>query len=287
MAVSDKRMTFNREFREARAQFKVNPTEKNFTFTSTVDGGKKTVLKKGETKQSLTKKFKSEGSLNKPAASAKPANSMPGYLKRQATGKKRVVKDDTLADVTKKELTSWKAKNKGRYKGKALTAYLNNKGRNIPSTVSEKEPAVILESFVKTEIAPELSAVMAKLEKKLKGARSKAEARGIIEENTSKAFSPSRMNAMLKKLEETGMFKFKPAQPKPAVPIKKTAPKAAKPNRKVIQTKKRIISNAAIKKFMRKEYPERLSRIEIGDTVFFRTNAAGEPVVASILKKGK
>ena len=161
------------------------------------------------------------------------------------------------------------------------------------TVVSEKEPAVILESFVgtsnKTKIAPELSAVMAKLEKKLKGARSKAEARRILQENTSKAFSPSTMNAMLKKLEETGMFKFKPAQPKPAVPIKKTPPKkdAAKPNRKVIQTKKRIISNAAVRKFMRKKYPGRLSNIEIGDTVFFRTNAAGDPVVASILKKGK
>ena len=157
------------------------------------------------------------------------------------------------------------------------------------TVVSEKEPAVILESFVKTKIAPELSAVMAKLEEKLKGARSKAEARKILQENTSKAFSPSTMNAMLKKLEETGMFKFKPAQPKRTPPIKKTAPKkdVAKPNKKVIQTKKRVITNAAIKKFMRKEFPERLSNIEIGDTVFFRTNAAGEPVVASILKKGK
>ena len=151
------------------------------------------------------------------------------------------------------------------------------------------EPEVILESFVKPKIAPELSAVMAKLEEKLKGARSKAEARRILQENTSKAFSPSTMNAMLKKLEEAGMFKFKPAQPKRTPPIKKTAPKkdVAKPNKKVIQTKKRVITNAAIKKFMRKEYPERLSRIEIGDTVFFRTNAAGEPVVAMILKKGK
>ena len=155
------------------------------------------------------------------------------------------------------------------------------------TVVSEKDPAVILESFVKTKIAPELSAVMAKLEEKLKGARSKAEARKILQENTSKAFSPSRMNVMLKKLEETGMFKFKPTQPKPAVPIKKIAPKTKKPKRKVIQAKKRVITNAAVKKFMRKEFPGRLSRIEIGDTVFFRTNAAGEPVVASILKKGK
>tara|TARA_B110000977_G_scaffold103067_1_gene134600 strand:+ start:99 stop:215 length:117 start_codon:yes stop_codon:yes gene_type:complete len=38
---------------------------------------------------------------------------------------------------------------------------------------------------------------------------------------------------------------------------------------------------------MRKEFPGRLSNIEIGDTVFFRTNAAGDPVVSSILKKVK
>lgn len=131
MAVSDKRMTFNREFREARKAFKDNPTVKNFTFTSIVDGGKKTVLKKGETKQGLMKEFKAKNNADKPAAST---DSMPGYLKRQATGKKRIVIDKTLADVTKKELNSWKAKNKGRYKGKALTAYLNNKGRNILGT---------------------------------------------------------------------------------------------------------------------------------------------------------
>ena len=62
---------------------------------------------------------------------------------------------------------------------------------------------------------------------------------------------------------------------------------AVKPKRKVIPTKKRIISNAAVRKFMRKEFPGRLSNIEIGDTVFFRTNAAGDPVVSSILKKVK
>jgi len=64
MAVSEKRMTFNREFREARKAFEDNPTEKNYTFTSKVDGGKKTVLKKGETKQGLMKKFKSKGGAN-------------------------------------------------------------------------------------------------------------------------------------------------------------------------------------------------------------------------------
>ena len=75
MAVSEKRMTFNREFREARKSFEDNPTEKNYTFTSKVDGGKKTILKKGETKQGLMKKFKSKSGANykvKGAAKVRP-----------------------------------------------------------------------------------------------------------------------------------------------------------------------------------------------------------------------
>ena len=204
MAMSEKRMTFNKEFREARAQFRNNPIEKNFTFTSKVDGGKKTVLKKGETKQGLTKKFKSEGNADKPAASAKPANSMPGYLKRKVAGKKRIVKDKTLADVTKEELNSWKAKNKGLYKGKALTAYLNAKGKNLSPSDSNE---------VVTTVLP--------------------------------------------------------------------------PKRKVIPTRKRVITSAALRKTLRQKFPDRLSRIEIGDTVFFRRNAAGESVVQSVLKAPK
>ena len=192
--ISEKRKTFNREFREARQAFRANPIEKNFTFTSKVDGGKKTVLKKGETKQGLMKKFKSENNANKPAVSAKPANGMPGYLKRKVTGKKRIVKNPKLADVTEEELNSWKAKNKGLYKGKALTAYLNAKGRNISTSVLS-------------------------------------------------------------------------------------------PKRKVIPTEKKIINSAAIRESMRKKFPGRLSKIEIGDTVFFRTNAAGDTVVSSILEK--
>ena len=133
---SEKRKTFNREFREARAAFRINPTEKNFTFTSKVDGGKKTVLKKGETKQGLMKKFKAEFNS---AAPTKTTDSTPGFLKRKATGK-RIVKNTKLADVTKEELNSWKEKNKGLYKGKALTAYLNAKGKNLsePKTAENK-----------------------------------------------------------------------------------------------------------------------------------------------------
>ena len=73
-----------------------------------------------------------------------------------------------------------------------------------------------------------------------------------------------------------------PTQPKPASKVEKI-----KPKRKVVSTKKRLIANAAVRDFMRKEFPERLKNIKVGDTVFFRTNAAGDPVVASIVKKGK
>jgi len=130
---TEKRFTFNAEFKKARAAFEDNPTEKNYTFTSTVDGGKKTVLKAGETKQSLMNKFKA-----KPAASAKPTDSTPGYIKRKKTGT-RIVKDTKLADVTKKELKDWKEKNEGKYTGKALTAYLNAKGKNLSSASNPVE----------------------------------------------------------------------------------------------------------------------------------------------------
>ena len=133
---SEKRMTFNREFREARAAFRINPTEKNFTFISKVDGGKKTVLKKGETKQGLMKKFKAEFNSEAPT---KTTDSTPGYLRRKAAGT-RIVKNTKLADVTKQELNAWKEKNKGLYKGKALTAYLNARGKNLskPKTAGQR-----------------------------------------------------------------------------------------------------------------------------------------------------
>ena len=192
MAVSEKRKIFNKEFRLARKTFEDNPTAKNFIFTSKVDGGKKTVLKKGETKKGLMKKFKLKNN-------AEPINSQPGYIRREKAGT-RIVKDTKLADVTKKELNDWKIKNKGKYKGKALTAYLNYKGSNIAGS---------------------------------------------------------------------------------------DAAEIKQPKRKVISTKKRLIANAAVRDFMRKEFPERLKNIKVGDTVFFRRNAAGDPVVASIVKKGE
>jgi hypothetical protein len=123
--------------------------------------------------------------------------------KRKKAGT-RIVKDTKLADITEKELGDWKTKNKGKYKGKALTAYLNAKGRNISTSVNN--------NIVKTVLSPK---------------------------------------------------------------------------RKVIPTEKKIINSAAIRESMRKKFPGRLSKIEIGDTVFFRTNTAGDPVVSSILKKVK
>lgn len=38
--------------------------------------------------------------------------------------------------VTKEQLDSWKKKNKGKYKGSALTAWANNKGKNIKGAAS-------------------------------------------------------------------------------------------------------------------------------------------------------
>ena len=74
---------------------------------------------------------------------------------------------------------------------------------------------------------------------------------------------------------------------RPANKSEVTLESSVKPKRKVIPTEKKIINSAAIRESMRKEFPGRLSNIEIGDTVFFRTNAAGDPVVSSILKKVK
>jgi len=48
--------------------------------------------------------------------------------------------------VTKEQLDAWKKKNKGKYKGSALTAWANNKGKNI----SEKSGALKKSLFPKT-----------------------------------------------------------------------------------------------------------------------------------------
>tara|TARA_R110000803_G_C11895123_1_gene311401 strand:+ start:51 stop:869 length:819 start_codon:yes stop_codon:yes gene_type:complete len=135
---------------------------------------------------------------------------------------------------------------------------------------------LVLEMAVKKETAPTV-----KLQKLIESARSPAEVREIVK-NSGVKISPDKMTTLLKKLKTAGLFDFTPTQPKPASKVEKI-----KPKRKVVSTKKRLIANAAVRDFMRKEFPERLKNIKVGDTVFFRTNAAGDPVVASIVKKGK
>ena len=156
------------------------------------------------------------------------------------------------------------------------------------TVVSEKKPEVILKTILPPAKTSEIKGDPAidKLQKRIEGARSAAEVRKIINESSTIKISAAKMETLLDTLSTAGLFNFKPKKPKPAPSVKK--PKPNEPaQRKVIPTKKRIISNAAVRKFMRKEFPDRLSKIEIGDTVFFRTNAAGDPVVSSILKKVK
>ena len=75
----------------------------------------------------------------KSISAAKKAGSIY-YMNKQ--GKKMLA-------VTKEDLDSWKKKNKGKYKGSALTAWANNKGKSIGST-SEKSGAVKKSPFPKT-----------------------------------------------------------------------------------------------------------------------------------------
>ena len=45
--------------------------------------------------------------------------------------------------VTKEDLNAWKKKNKGKYKGSALTAWANAKGKNISGApTSSKKPRI-------------------------------------------------------------------------------------------------------------------------------------------------
>jgi len=75
----------------------------------------------------------------KTIAAAKKAGSIY-YTNKQ--GKKMLA-------VTKEQLDAWKEKNKGKYKGSALTAWANSKGKNIGAT-SEKSGAVKKSPFPKT-----------------------------------------------------------------------------------------------------------------------------------------
>ena len=52
--------------------------------------------------------------------------------------------------VTKEQLDAWKKKNKGKYKGSALTAWANNKGKNISDSSKTKSGAPKKSPFPKT-----------------------------------------------------------------------------------------------------------------------------------------
>jgi len=54
--------------------------------------------------------------------------------------------------VTKEDLDSWKKKNKGLFKGSALTAYANAKGKNLSSMIKPKKKP--LRSSLKPKVRP-------------------------------------------------------------------------------------------------------------------------------------
>ena len=249
---------FDRAFAAARKKFKKTGDANDYTFYFKGEGreGRFTVNQKGETKKGLMAKF-APGSKNTGA----------NY---KVKGKDKVRPKLRPKSPESEELTA------GQRAAQALV-YKKLGGK----------PEVILETILPPAKTSEKTGdpAIAKLQKRIKGARSAAEVREIVK-NSGIKIPPAKMKVLLDRLEKTGLFDFKPAQPKPAPSVKKPNPNEPT-KRKVISTKKRIISNAAVRKFMRKEFPGRLSNIEIGDTVFFRTNAAGDPVVASILKKVK
>ena len=53
--------------------------------------------------------------------------------------------------VTKEQLDAWKKKNKGKFKGSALTAWANAKGKDIKPIKPKKRPGVHKKSMNKSE----------------------------------------------------------------------------------------------------------------------------------------
>ena len=245
---------FDRAFAAARKKFKKTGDANDYTFYFKGEGreGRFTVNQKGETKKGLMAKF------------------APGSKNTGANYKVRTA-----------------AKVRPKLRPKSAESGQLNAGQIAAQKLVYKKFGGEPEAILKTILPPAKGdPAIAKLQKRIEGARSAAEVRKIVDESSTIKISDTKMKTLLDTLSTAGLFNFKPTKPKPAPSVKK--PKPNEPaQRKVIPTKKRIISNAAVRKFMRKEFPGRLSNIEIGDTVFFRTNAAGDPVVASILKKVK
>jgi len=119
----------------------------------------------------------------KSISAAKKAGSIY-YMNKQ--GKKMLA-------VTKEDLDAWKKKNKGKYKGSALTAWANAKGKNIGGSTKPKPRPGSAKDVIKVEKLPPAFTI------KTKGAQAKQS----IGERESK----SRQVAKVKKVAEEGLSK--------------------------------------------------------------------------------
>ena len=158
------------------------------------------------------------------------------------------------------------------------------------TVVSEKKPEVILKTILPPAKTLETKGdpAIAKLRKRIEGARSAAEVKKIINQSSTIKISAAKMETLLGKLKTSGLFNFKPTKPKPAPDVKKPKPAIKKSNRTVAKNRK--MSNAAVVKFFKEMYPSKLANIKIGDTISFdpiRENSDGNPAILMIRKKGK
>ena len=117
----------------------------------------------------------------KSISAAKKAGSIY-YMNKQ--GKKMLA-------VTKEDLDAWKKKNKGKYKGSALTAWANAKGKDIKPSTLKKSP------FPKTR--PSSGSIKTEKLPPAKGAQAK--------ESIGERESRSKQVDKVKKLAEEGLAK--------------------------------------------------------------------------------
>ena len=273
---------FDRAFAAARKKFKKTGDANDYTFYFKGEGreGRFTVNQKGETKKGLMAKF-APGSKNTGANyKVRTAAKVRPKLRPKSSRMKPIV--NPKGQDVGKDTTSFPEKIDGISRADML------------KIIDGSKPKIVRSSETKAQRLKRISAqgrgitTVAEFRATLKTLGVKpTEIAKILKDpnilNTLKKQRDRKNSAIAQERggRESAMIK------RPANKSEVTLESSVKPKRKVIPTKKRIISNAAVRKFMRKEFPGRLSNIEIGDTVFFRTNAAGDPVVSSILKKVK
>jgi hypothetical protein len=97
--------------------------------------------------------------------------------------------------VTKEDLNAWKKKNKGKYKGSALTAWANAKGKDIKPSTLKKSP------FPKTR--PSSGSVKVEV---LIGSKPKSD----VEDKIEKGKNPMKFKDAAKKKKATANKKGKP-----------------------------------------------------------------------------